>query len=42
MIVVGSATAEPDGSYRRYFLRVPPDTPTPRTRGHPRAAGRAC
>ena len=24
--VVSSATAEPDGSYRRYVLRVPPNT----------------
>jgi hypothetical protein len=29
-VEVVNATAEPDGSYRRYFLRVPPDTRTAR------------
>jgi Domain of unknown function (DUF6745) len=29
-LIVVSATAEPDGSHRRYFLRVPPSTRTAR------------
>ena len=30
-VEVTNATAEPDGTHRRYFLRVPPDTRTART-----------
>lgn len=30
LVEVVNATAEPDGSQRRYFLRVPPDTRTAR------------
>ena len=30
LVEVVNATAEPDGSYRRYFLRVPPQTRTAR------------
>jgi hypothetical protein len=30
LVEVVNATAEADGSYRRYFLRVPPDVRTPR------------
>ena len=30
LVEVVNATAEADGSYRRYFLRVPPDTVTTR------------
>ncbi len=30
MVEVINATAEPDGGFRHYFLRVPPDTKTAR------------
>ena len=32
LVEVVNATAEPDGSYRRYFLRVPPGIDRPRGR----------
>ena len=30
MLEVENSTPEPDGSYKRYFLRVPPEVRTPR------------